>query len=177
MNSKNIVHRDLKPSNILLVEKNADLSRIKLADFGYARIVADNEVAETACGTPLYMVTPSSLVLFCLFFFSYFPFPFLTKNSYLMQAPEVFKSKSYDAKADLWSVGCILYEMVFGRVPFSAKNVYLLFQAIERDNVSFPKEPPISDSLKVLHCSFSRDYGEPCSTHASPFFFLSCRVF
>lgn len=55
-----IIHRDLKPQNILLTKKNADDSSddyiLKLADFGFARHLRESEMAETMCGSPLYMV-------------------------------------------------------------------------------------------------------------------------
>lgn len=65
---------------------------IKLADFGLARQFQTEDLASTQCGTPLYM------------------------------APEIFDGKPYDIKADLWSIGCILYEMVTGKLPFTASN-------------------------------------------------------
>lgn len=55
---------------------------LKIADFGFARALGPQLMAETLCGSPLYM------------------------------APEVLLSQRYDAKADLWSVGTIMYEMV-----------------------------------------------------------------
>lgn len=52
----NIVHRDLKPHNILLQSlKDSEEPVIKIADFGFARSVS-NDLAETLCGSPLYMV-------------------------------------------------------------------------------------------------------------------------
>ena len=56
MLKKSIVHRDLKPQNILLMNETAAVPVIKVADFGFARFVNAVELAETGCGTPLYMV-------------------------------------------------------------------------------------------------------------------------
>ena len=107
---QNLIHRDLKPQNILLCPPpNFSPLRVtltppqpstlrahlinsmpilKLADFGFARHLMPNSLASTLCGSPLYM------------------------------APEILRYEKYDHKADLWSLGCVLYECVCGRVPF-----------------------------------------------------------
>ena len=119
MRGKNLIHRDLKPGNILLAT-DEDMPRLKVADFGYARYIQPQAMAQTHLGTPLYM------------------------------APEVFAPPhQYDSKADLWSVGCILYEMLVGRVPYTAQSQMALFQLIESQPVTFPKDVILSDSCKV----------------------------
>ena len=83
-----IVHRDLKLSNILLSDtKDIKSSKIKLADFGLAKEFdhADsNKMLQTHCGTPINM------------------------------APEILERSPYTDKADLWSLGTIIYELVVG---------------------------------------------------------------
>lgn len=56
--------------------------------------------------------------------------------------PEILSYKKYDAKADLWSVGAVLYEMVTGRPPFRAQNHIELLKKIEenKDKIVFPDE-------------------------------------
>lgn len=56
---KNIVHRDLKPHNLLL-SGSPDSPQIKVADFGFARAILPTDMAETLCGSPLYMVSLDS---------------------------------------------------------------------------------------------------------------------
>ncbi|KAG0049829.1 Serine/threonine-protein kinase [Gryganskiella cystojenkinii] len=148
LRSKNLIHRDLKPQNLLLhPASNAKegsgygLPVLKVADFGFARSLPHLSLAETLCGSPLYM------------------------------APEILRYEKYDAKADLWSVGTVLYEMCTGRPPFRAQNHVELLKRIEKaqDMITFPGDPitddrtgsspaqknnhalvPISDDIKEL---------------------------
>ncbi len=101
------LQRDLKPQNLLLSD-NTPQAVLKIADFGFARHLQQQELANTLCGSPLYM------------------------------APEILKSQQYDAKADLWSVGTILYELVVGRPPYNGSNHIVLLQNIERHEARIP---------------------------------------
>lgn len=147
LRAKNCIHRDVKPQNLLLnpsplytgkektevlYEASEDslvpvagvesLPMLKVADFGFARFLPSTSLAETLCGSPLYM------------------------------APEILRYEKYDAKADLWSVGTVLYEMVTGRPPFRASNHVELLRKIERgdDRIAFPDGLILSDELKGL---------------------------
>ncbi|GJJ14702.1 hypothetical protein Clacol_008969 [Clathrus columnatus] len=120
LRSRNLIHRDIKPQNLLLSPfTQNDLSRghpigipiLKVADFGFARILPNTMMAETLCGSPLYM------------------------------APEILRYEKYDAKADLWSVGAVLYEMSVGKPPFRAQNHIDLLRKIESSKgIKFPDE-------------------------------------
>ena len=107
MRAQNLIHRDLKPQNLLLTAPRSD-ARLKIADFGFARYVHPTGMAETLCGSPLYM------------------------------APEILSYQKYDAKADLWSVGTILYELLVGRPPFTGANPMQLLKNIERSDAKIP---------------------------------------
>ncbi|KAI3782675.1 hypothetical protein L2E82_12728 [Cichorium intybus] len=105
-----IIHRDLKPQNLLL-SSNEDNSTLKIADFGFARSLQPRGLAETLCGSPLYM------------------------------APEIMQLHKYDAKADLWSVGAILFQLVTGRTPFTGNNQIQLLQNIMKSTeLQFPAD-------------------------------------
>ncbi|KAI0115970.1 Serine/threonine-protein kinase ATG1 [Nemania sp. FL0031] len=144
----NFVHRDIKPQNLLLLPSVAyresnrgsrpilsasqdslipavglqSLPMLKLADFGFARVLPSTSLAETLCGSPLYM------------------------------APEILRYERYDAKADLWSVGTVAFEMISGKPPFRASNHVELLRKIEgnNDNIKFPKEVQVTSDLKAL---------------------------
>lgn len=104
-----LVHRDVKPQNLLLSAKLEDPDcTLKVADFGFARALGPEILAETLCGSPLYM------------------------------APEILLGQRYDAKADLWSCGAVLYEMLVGKPPFSGRTQMELLQNIQRNDVSIP---------------------------------------
>ncbi|KAI8886647.1 Pkinase-domain-containing protein [Backusella circina FSU 941] len=132
LRSQNLVHRDIKPQNLLLIESQdhdpptSDLPILKIADFGFARFLPNASLADTLCGSPLYM------------------------------GPEILSYKKYDAKADLWSVGAVLYEMITGRPPFRAQNHLELLKKIQESNdqIPFPDEKNpeihIGDDLKDL---------------------------
>ena len=134
LRANQLVHRDIKPQNLLLCvpsksEAEAaalgykgcwELPVLKLADFGFARFLPSSSLAETLCGSPLYM------------------------------APEILRYEKYNAKADLWSVGAVFYEMVTGKPPFSARNHVDLLANIEKanDHIKFPAS--VSDDVRRL---------------------------
>ncbi|KAI9840871.1 MAG: Serine/threonine-protein kinase [Sclerophora amabilis] len=147
LRAKNFIHRDVKPQNLLLnpsplflAKEQGDLlyaasekslvpivgveslPMLKIADFGFARSLPSTSLAETLCGSPLYM------------------------------APEILRYEKYDAKADLWSVGTVLYEMMTGRPPFKAANHVELLRKIERqdDRIAYPEGLALSNGMERL---------------------------
>jgi serine/threonine protein kinase len=75
--------------------------KLKIADFGFAKVNVHKKIRnETCVGTPLYM----SLA--------------------------VLKCQGYTSKCDIWSIGCIFYEMLHGRTPWVTKSEYELVEAI-----------------------------------------------
>jgi predicted ATPase len=104
LHGEGVVHRDLKPRNIIVRTDGTPV----LFDFGLASYFGAGgreclEVGGEVEGTPKYM------------------------------APEQVLGEYVDARADLWSVGCILYEAITGRVPFEGETTALILGACVRD--------------------------------------------
>lgn len=94
---------------------------VKLADFGFARSMSYNTIVLTSIkGTPLYM------------------------------APELVQERAYDNRVDLWSLGCILYELYYGKPPFYTNNLFALIKKIVCEPVKFDakSDDPISPDFK-----------------------------
>ena len=92
-----VIHRDLKPGNIKITEEN----KVKVLDFGLAKVVSgeltDQQTTITepgrVIGTPAYM------------------------------SPEQARGRPTDKRADIWSFGCVLYEMLTATIPFEGETV------------------------------------------------------
>src|SRR5687767_3674604 len=115
-----IVHRDLKPNNIIILDDPPGRDLIKVLDFGLAKsLVTDTSSLVTntnaILGTPLYM------------------------------PPEQIEGKPSDQRADLYSFGCILYQMCSGRPPFLGENVNAVLAAHVSDDPAPlpPNVPPV----------------------------------
>ena len=123
LHSKGIVHRylhsfsffsyfflrDLKPENILLDVKGNEVT-VKITDFGLARIVGEQEMMTTLCGTPQY-VGKTPLQKICDL---HFKAPEIIMSSRLPSSQEEKKPKQgYGKEVDAWSLGAILYVLYY----------------------------------------------------------------
>ena len=89
----NLVHRDLKPHNIFLHQVHGDDPVVKVLDFGIAKRLGSNLTGTgKAFGTPAYM------------------------------SPEQAQNKNVDQRSDIYSLGCVLYQLATGKTPFDADN-------------------------------------------------------
>ncbi len=99
---KGIIHRDIKPSNLVLIKQDDGTKLVKLVDFGIAKLVSNGKeeirkkanITQTGeiFGTPAYM------------------------------SPEQCCGRSLDARADIYSFGCLMYEVLAGQPPFRGEN-------------------------------------------------------
>jgi serine/threonine-protein kinase len=95
-----IVHRDLKPANIMLLSRGRDL--VKVLDFGLAKSVAPDQTSTTMTGAGAMLGTPAFM------------------------PPELATGQACDGRADLYALGCILYLIGSGRLPFESESVHEL---------------------------------------------------
>ena len=133
MHSFNIIHRDIKPENIMVTK---DEKLIKIIDFGssldlggtdFEKKLAEMKAKEKKkrpdfihfVGTPNYM------------------------------APECVHNKFSDKKCDIWSLGCVLYDLITGFPPFNGASEYLIFQKSIEAKYIFPEGvvPPLAKDL------------------------------
>jgi serine/threonine-protein kinase len=139
LHDRNILHRDLKPANILLAHEDLASAELKLADLSLAKLVRE-EVGqgETDPRAPVAVIHVS------------------TGSNDLLGTPEYMapeqwiRSKSVDGKADVYSLGVLLFQMIAGRLPFTA------VQAKEWMGLHLLQSPPL-DLLEGLAPATLRD--------------------
>lgn len=71
-------------------------------------------------------------------------------GSPIYMAPEVLKGLKYDARADVWSLGVVLFEMLYGYCPFEEKSITKLVTLIDNKFITFPHDTIVSESVKDL---------------------------
>ncbi|CAO3645721.1 unnamed protein product [Mucor fragilis] len=127
LHDQNLIHRDIKPKNIFLVPPPTpsvtNLPDVKLGDFGFAKALPKTSLAMSVLGSPIYM------------------------------APEVLRGEPYNYKADLWSLGVVLYELMTGHTLFQSTDMENLRTTVDayRDHIPFREEKYVySSELKDL---------------------------
>ncbi|XP_054278614.1 testis-specific serine/threonine-protein kinase 3-like [Macrosteles quadrilineatus] len=117
-----VVHRDVKCENLLMDGSY----NLKLSDFGFAR----GNMKPRSDGSPVLSET------FC--------------GSYAYASPEILKGIAYDPMlSDVWSMGVVLYAMVFGKLPFDDTNYNKLVKQVQ-SKLKFPSEPVVSERCKTM---------------------------
>jgi serine/threonine-protein kinase len=117
-----LVHRDIKPGNVMITESG----QVKVMDFGIARALADSSATQTesksVLGTAQYL------------------------------SPEQAKGELVDSRSDLYSAGCVFYEMLTGKTPFTGDSpVAIAYQHVSENAVPAselnPNVPPLFDKI------------------------------
>ena len=146
-----IIHRDLKPSNVMLTKSGA-----KLMDFGLAKpTTAALGVTTAASGSPVTPSTPTMSVATL----TSAPAPLTEQGTilgtFLYMAPELLQGQPAEVRSDVFSFGCVLYEMITGRRPFTGKSQLTIVAAIlEKDPQPITSLQPLTPALEhvVLRC-------------------------
>jgi len=159
VHAHDIVHSDLKPANFVVVQ-----GRLKLIDFGIANAIQTDETVnvhrETQVGTPSYM-SPESLM-------DSQQYAFTSANNGRLNLPPGAKGPrlmKLGKPSDVWSLGCILYQMVYGQPPFAhIQNQMARCHAIVNWNhaIDFPERglggaTVPSSLLRTMRACLSRD--------------------
>jgi len=114
MRGNQVAHRDLKPENILI----AGSGHMRIVDFGSARDYSNEEDKAAVLRRNTFVGTAEYV------------------------SPEVLADEEVGPPVDLWALGCIVYQMLTGQPPFTAKNDYLIFEQIRSLNVHYPPSMP-----------------------------------
>ncbi len=131
--ARNLVHRDLKPANLFLVNDEHGVPTVKVLDFGISKV-------RHAEGSNMALTEANGLM-----------------GSPLYMSPEQVRSaRDVDARADIWSLGTILYELLTGVPPFAGETLGAVFLAVAQDTPrpisELRPELPLQLATIIEHC-------------------------
>jgi eukaryotic-like serine/threonine-protein kinase len=116
-----IVHRDLKPDNLFLTHKADGRPSVKVLDFGISKANLASSGASKLTGTSAMLGTP-----------------------YYMAPEQLTSTRSVDARADIWSLGVVLYELISGTLPFQGETLAdLCIRIVQSQPIPLPSLDPV----------------------------------
>ncbi|EDZ68926.1 YPL153Cp-like protein [Saccharomyces cerevisiae AWRI1631] len=123
IHSMGISHRDLKPDNILIEQDDPVL--VKITDFGLAKVQGNGSFMKTFCGTLAYVA------------------PEVIRGKDTSVSPDEYEERNeYSSLVDMWSMGCLVYVILTGHLPFSGSTQDQLYKQIGRGSYH---EGPLKD--------------------------------
>jgi eukaryotic-like serine/threonine-protein kinase len=134
---RGIVHRDLKPANVKVTTDDA----VKVLDFGLAKAIEGDASSMDMANSPTLsrMATQAGIIL----------------GTAAYMSPEQAKGKAVDRRADIWAFGCVLYEMLTGKMAFHGETVSDTLAAVIRDEPDWsllPAETPARVQVLLQRC-------------------------
>lgn len=117
-----VIHRDLKPSNIVLLDAAEDANDVRILDFGIAKIIEGTESESMEL-----KLTHTGRVL----------------GSPVYMSPEQCQARPLDPRSDIYSLGCVLFEAITGKLPFVGSNI------VETLYMQTHKMPPTVSSIRT----------------------------
>ena len=102
LHKKKIIHRDIKPNNVLINQMHGHHYEMKVADFGLSVFTPNDEAQFKKCGTPGFV------------------------------APEVLRKQGYSYKADVFSLGAMLYSLITGNKLFDGRTAEIILEKNRR---------------------------------------------
>ncbi|MBX3223562.1 MAG: serine/threonine protein kinase, partial [Labilithrix sp.] len=128
-----IVHRDLKPANLFLARGHDGRSLVKVLDFGISKLTTTGDATAALTSTETVFGSPS-----------------------YMSPEQMRSSKEVDGRADIWSVGVVLYELLTRRLPFEAASALEIGLKASQDPTPPPRShrPDLPEALErlILRC-------------------------
>ena len=130
---RGVIHRDLKPANVKIAREGA----VKLLDFGLARALEGETTAGDISSSPTIsrLATQAGIVL----------------GTAAYMSPEQAKGKLVDRRTDIWAFGCVLYEMLSGKLAFDGETVTDVLAAVVRAEPDWSQLPTTTpDGIREL---------------------------
>ena len=136
---KGIVHRDLKPANVKITPDGV----IKVLDFGLAKVVAGASGSDLTQSTALSIGTADGVIL----------------GTVAYMSPEQARGRRVDKRTDIWAFGCVLFEMLTGRIAFDGNTISDTLAAVLEHEPAWdalPASTPIT-MRRLLHRCLTKD--------------------